>query len=1114
MRVSLLGWAFLLLAAPAAAQVIYGSLVGNVRDATDASVPGALVRVTETGTGFVRQAPTNEAGGYSFANLPSGIYDVEITREGFTPFSRRAVEVTINTVVRVDAVLRPSAVTETIQVSAAAAALQTDRSEVRAEISGKTLENAPLPPGRNYLHALRVLPGFTVRGTGHGPSVDPARTPLYNVNGTSRQNNAVRIEGAGINQIWLPHLPAYTPALDAIDTVNVVTNSFDAEQGLAGGVAINLHVKSGTNEVHGSAFEFHNSNAIKAKPFLLVPGERNSKAIFNQFGGTLGGPIRRDRLFYFLSYEGGRNRQNASRLETVPTAAIRAGDMSASTNPIYDPRSGNTDGSGRTAFDDKRVPASLIEPIVRDKILPLLPSPTFSGLSANLFATGPFLVDVDRADMKLNWNASSKLTLFGRGGLINHRVFSTPILGELIGISVSTVAGTAGPMYGNTGNMAVGATYVVSPAFLVDANFGYTAYDANSIEPGLGKNIGLDVLGIPGTNGTRFFEGGWPRFVVSNYATMGAANNTTRPFFNRDPRFQYVANANWTRGSHNVRFGFDFSRQQINHTQVEFVGATHGPSGGFSFTGGPTTVRNGPASNQYNSFATFLLGLPTTIGTTLQVPEEYNVRAAQDSLYVRDQWQATRRVTITYGLRWEYFPVPRRVDRGLENYNPETNKMHVCGVGVVPLDCGIELSKRQLAPRFGLAWRATDRFVLRAGYGITYDPYSLARPMRTNYPLLLVQNINGPNSFQPAGRLRDGIPLLRPPDLGNGIIGIAGTLAANAVPEKFRRGYIQSWNFTLEKELRWGFIGQAGYVATREINRMGFLELNTAYPGQGNTGRILARKFGRTAETRQVSPVGNTHYDSLQTRLERRLSGGFQILASYTWSKAMGICCSDNSDGLPAIQLPEYYHLNRSVMGYNTPHNFQALGVWALPFGRGKRWAANGWASRLAGGWQINGLLSSTSGVPFSVSSSGTSLDAPGNSQRADLVKPTVAKLGGAGRGQSFFDPFAFASVNAVRFGTAGFNLLRGPGLVNLDLGLFRSFVVTERWKVEFRAEAFNFTNTPHFANPGGNVSNMQLNTDGSIRALGGYTEITGIANTGRDGVDERVFRFGLRLTF
>ncbi|MGH8246114.1 MAG: hypothetical protein ACREUU_06755, partial [Gammaproteobacteria bacterium] len=337
--------------------------------------------------------------------------------------------------------------------------------------------------------------------------------------------------------------------------------------------------------------------------------------------------------------------------------------------------------------------------------------------------------------------------------------------------------------------------------------------------------------------------------------------------------------------------------------------------------------------------------------------------------------------------------------------------------------------------------------------------------MRTNYPMMVVQTISGPNALQPASRLRDGIPLISPPDLGNGIITIPGTYAANSVQEKFSRGYIQSWNFTLEKELGWGFTGQAGYVATREINRMGFRELNVAYPGQGNSGRLLVRRFGRTAETRLVAPVGNTHYDSLQTRLERRFSNGMQLGISYTWSKALGICCSDNSDGLSAIQLPEYYHLNRALTNYDTPHNFHASGIWELPFGRGKRWASDGWASKFAGGWQLNGLFSANSGQPFNVTSSGTSLDAPGNTQRADLVKPKVQILGGAGRGQSYFDPFAFAPVsgpNSVRFGTAGFNLLRGPGLINLDLGLFRAFRVTERWKVEIRAEAFNVSNTPH----------------------------------------------------
>jgi hypothetical protein len=1097
----------------ASAQVLYGSVVGNVNDSTGAAIPNAAVALLQTATGFSRQANTNEVGQFQFSTVPGGVYKITISKSGFTAHSSEDLSVSPNSVARFDVALEVGAVTESIRVDAAPLLLQTDRADVRAEITTKQLENAPLPPGRNYSHMFKVLPGFTYPRNGNGPSVDPSRAAMYNVNGTSQQSNAVRLEGSGVNQIWLPHLPGYTPALESIETVNITTNSFDAETGLAGGAAVNVSIKSGSNDLHGSLFEYHNSNATKAKPFFLPAGERKPKAIFNQTGGTLGGPIVKNSLFFFGSYEATYDRQFASRLETIPTPAIRRGDMSASPTPIYDPATGAASGTGRTPFPGNQVPASRMDPIAL-KIQSLLPSPTFDSLSANLFANGKYQFNSKKMDAKINWNASEKLTVFARGGIQDHDFESGPILGELLGAPFYSPASVAGPTYGTTGNMSAGATYVFTPTFIFDGNFGYTAYDANSRELGLGKNIGTEVLGIPGTNGTREFESGWPRFAVTNYTTMGAQGNGTRPFYNRDPRYQYVGNATWTKGAHSIRFGFDSSYQQINHTQVEFVGALHGASGGFTFAGGPTTLSGGPSSNQFNTWAAFLLGLPTGIGRTLQVPDEYNVRAQMHSLFVRDQWQVNRKLTVSLGTRWEYFPMPRRVDRGLENYNPVTNKMEVCGVGKVPLDCGVGQSKRLFAPRAGIAWRPSEDFVIRAGYGITIDPYSLARPMRTNYPLLVVLNINGLNSFQPAGRLQDGIPLIPTPNLGDGIIDIAPQVAANSLEQDYQRGYVQSWNLTLQKKLAWGFVGQAGYVATRQINQAGFRELNYAPINGGNSGRILAAKFGRTAETRLVTPIGNSHYDSLQTSLERRFAAGLQLGISYTWSKSMGICCASNSDGLAAIQIPEYYHLNRSRSSIDSPHNLTVNGLWELPFGKGRRWAASGPVSWLSSGWQINGILSAVSGSPFHVTSAATSLNAPGSAQRADQVKDSVAILGGAGRGQSYFDPFAYRAVTDARFGTAGFNSLRGPGIFNLDLGLFRQFRITERWAVQFRAEAFNSTNTPHFGNPGTNVSNLQTNPDGSVRSLGGYTEITGLANTGRDGIDERVFRFGLRLSW
>jgi hypothetical protein len=1104
----------LTLAVPvASAQVLYGSIVGNITDASGAAIPDATVTIQQAGTGFSRQTRSNETGQFQFPAVPGGTYEVTIARPGFNTFAAKDIAVSPNSVSRVDAAMEVGAVTESVRVEAAPPQLQTDRSEVRAEITSRQFENAPLPPGRNYTHLFKILPGFTFPRNGNGPSVDPSRAAMYNVNGTSRQSNSVRIEGAGVNQIWLPHLPGYTPALESIDNVNITTNSFDAETGLAGGAAVNVSIKSGTNDLHGSLFEYHNSNATKAKPYFLPAGERNPKAIFNQMGGTIGGPIVRNRFFYFLSYEGTYDRQFASRIETVPTEAIKRGDMSASPNPIYDPLTGTASGAGRTPFPDKQVPADRMDPVAL-RIQSMLPSPNLNSLTANLFGQGSYRFNSQKGDGKLNWNASDKLTVFARGGVQDHHFESGPILGELLGVPFYNPASVAGPTYGRTGSMAVGGTYVLSPVFFLDGNFGYTAYDANSQEQGLGKNLGRELLGIPGTNGTRNFESGWPRFSVSNYTTMGAQGNSSRPFYNRDPRFQYVGNGTLIKGAHSIRFGFDSSYQQINHTQVEFVGALHGASGGFTFAGGPTTIAAGPTANQFNSWATFLLGMPTAMGRILQVPDEYTVRAWMHSLYVRDQWQVSRHFTLSIGTRWEYFPMPRRVDRGLENYNAETNKMEVCGVGSIPIDCGVSQSKRLFAPRVGVAWRPREDFVLRAGYGITVDPYSLARPMRTNYPLLVVLNITGANGFQPAGRLSEGIPAIPTPNLGNGIVDIAPQVAANSLEKDYQRGYIQSWNLTIQKTLAWGFVGQAGYVATRQINQVGFRELNYADIGGGNAGRKLFAKFGRTAETRLVSPIGNSQYDSLQASLQRRFSGGLQLGVSYTWSKTLGICCSENSDGLAAIQIPEYYSLNRSRANIDFPHNLTMNGLWELPFGRGRRWATSGPVSWLASGWQINGILSAVSGPPFHVTSSGTSLSAPGSAQRADQIKPDVDILGGAGRGQSYFDPLAYRPVTEARFGTAGFNSLRGPGIFNLDMGLFREFAVTERWRVQFRAEAFNSTNTPHFGLPGTNVSNLQLNPDGSIRNLGGFTEITGLANTGRDGIDERVFRFGLRLSW
>ncbi len=1094
------------------AQVLYGSVVGNVKDTSEAAVAGATVTITNSLTGVSREAVTNEAGGYSFPNVPGGAYELKVTKEGFATFTQPQVGVTINNITRADVTLKVGAVTETVTVAAETAALQTDRSEVRAEISSNQLTNLPVPLGRNYQQLFRTLPGFAPPQNAHSVPTNPSRALAFNVNGASRSSNNTRIDGASSTVIQLPHIVAYVPSLESIDTVNVVSNSFDAEQGLAGGAAISLQTKSGTNDLHGSLFEYHTDQRLKAKPFFLPVGQSKPKLVYNQFGAAVGGPIKHDKLFFFAAYEGTTDRENASRFGTVPTAAIKAGDMSGSPRLIYDPLTGDDLGNNRTAFTGNIVPASRQNSIAR-KLADLTPLPNLDLLTSNHFAAAPFLFDRHTVDSKINWNASEKLNMFLRFSVLRYNSFNRELFDQLGGPPIN--GGNPGNSDGGTYSTTVAGNYVVNPNFIIDAYFGYTRMDTSSAQRRLDEKLGLDFLKIPGTNGARRFEGSWPTFEISSYTNIGT-NDNFMPYFRRDPQYQYVANFNWTRGTHNVRFGMDIYRQHLNQNQAEFVGGTtYGAQGGFTFGGGPTQIRGGPSGNQFNSYATFLLGLPTTFGKTFQVPDEYNLRATLYSYYIRDRWNITPRLTFDYGVRWEYFPVPTRSDRGIERYDPDINKVLVCGVGSVPKDCGIHVSKKKFAPRLGLAYRATNTLVFRAGYGITNDPFLGTELLRAEYPVLIPLVIEAPNSLQFAGRLENGIPPIPIPSLGNGIIDIPGTYAFGGYPQNFQRGYIQSWNASVQKQLRWGFTGEVAYVATRETDKIAYLDVNAGQViSADQRGRPLNQKFGRTAATTFLTPLGTGQYNGLQAKLDRRFSGGLQMNVAYTWSKSIGPI--DNSDSSPSVKALSFFSRNRVVRGFDRPHNLEITNIWELPFGKGRRWASNrGALSWLVGGWQLNNILTFLSGAPFTVTASGTSLALPGSNQTADQVKPTVQKLGGVGRGLSYFDPFAFDQVTEPRFGTAGLNSLRGPGIANWDFGVFRQFTLTERFKLQFRAEAFNFSNTPHFGNPGTNVSNLVADRNtGVIRDRAGYTEITGTTNLAREGIDERQFRFGLRISF
>lgn len=1137
---SMLGFLFLLsLTAVGHGQTLYGSIVGNVTDKSGAALADATVKITNKATNQVRETTTNTEGSFNFATVQTGVWEITVGKSGFKTLTTTNLEITVNNITRSDLSLEIGSVSETVSVTADAALLQADRAEVRAELTSRSLLNLPIPPGRNYQQLFRTLPGINPPNNAHSVPTNPSRALQYNVNGTTSSSNNVRIDGASQYNIFLPHITAYVPSLEAIETVNIVTNNFDAEQGLAGGAAVNVQIKSGTNSLHGSAFEYHDDNHTKARPWNLTPinGVRQDvpKRVYNQFGGTLGGPIIKDKLFYFGSFEGTNDRQLGARILTLPTAAMRAGDLSLGGLAIYDPATGASNGTGRTAFAGGIIPDSRIDPIAK-LILKDLPLPNRAGTANNYYATAPYVYDKKTVDAKVNYNINEKFTTYGRFSFLHYKQLNPGALGPLDGIGTAPQGGNTGVADGNTYGVTVAGVYTVNTNFIVDANVGYTKQGTNSRQGFLDQKIGLDVLKIPGTNGARDFENGWPRFRIgSNFAALGV-QDAFMPYTRSDPQWQYVSNFNWTRGSHNIRFGFDFARQTINHLQAEWNGGGNAEpsSGGFLFGSGPTqlctavnaagTCTTFQQGNDFNAFATFLLGYHTGAGRTLLVNPPIIFKARAYSFYVRDGWQINPKLTVTVGTRWEYYPLPVRADRGIERYNFDTNQMSVCGVANIPTDCGVKLSKKLFSPRLGVAWRISDSFVLRTGYGITYDPVSLARVFRTNYPMLLAFNIVPTNTAAAAGFLRDGIPPSPVPDISSGVVPVPNNVNVLTLGDSFKRPYIQSWNLVLEKSIGLGFTASVGYVATRTIGQAGSYDVNAGLPGGGTASQPLNQRFGRLGTTTIYNGLGNSHYDSMQATLKRRFANGLQLQASYSWSKAIGLANlgADNDSGL-AINAPAFRDLNRGLLSIDIPQNFQFNGGWELPFGKGRRWLNdNKVGSAFAGGWQLSWLFSAFAGTPFSVTSSGTSLNAPNNTQRADQVKSDVKKLGGVGAGTPFYDPTAFAPVTASRFGTVGFNTLRSPGTANLDLGLFREFRITEGIKLQFRAEAFNATNTPHFNVPGNNVSNPSRDAAGNILLdpvtglprLNGFMEITSTRTFGREGIDERVFRFGLRLSF
>jgi hypothetical protein len=1115
------------MAANAGAQALYGSLVGNVTDETGAALPGATVIVTQRETSLVREIVANETGGYNLPNLLPGTYQIDVKLPGFSTFTARDIAVRQGLDVRVDAKLKVGALEESIIVSGQAAVLQTESAAVQSLTTAEQLETVPTS-GRAYQTALALMPGVAQPSYDQsGGSNNPTRSMAVQVNGQPTNNTVFRLDGVSqINQFF-QQIQAYTPSIEAIETVSVVTSSFDADQGMAGGAAVNVQVKSGSNSVAGSIFEHVTDYRMKSKNFFLPAGDPKGTGSVHVYGGTVGGPIKRNKVFFFASAERTRQRTDAGNalsnsgangLRSLPTMAMREGNFAGTGTVLYDPRTGNAAGGGRTPFAFQNcpglavlsgpqfeacnyIPANRISPISKNFLSELV-APTLPGFTNNYFATNSYDTDYNKYDGKITWTPSARVIINGRLGYGDSYEDSAPEMPSIDGRINPIFQGRIWDSTVHSHSLAVTST--LSPTMVMDGVFGFTRTDMLA-RPHTDDCWG-ELLGVknscqpPLSRATAI-----PQVTASVYRLAGGGE----PRAYRDPQWSGAMNFGWTKGDHNVKFGGEMKILHQNHYE------TQTPT--FTFTGGRTVLAPG-GPNNFNAFADFLLGevnsrtseaMTPMIGDNPTVDDMMDFRPAtlrsnQYGLYVRDQFELNRKMTLSVGLRWEYYPLTQRADRGLEIFDFESRQLLICGVSGIHATCGITVEKDLFTPRLGWAYRPTENMVIRVGYSRNPQNDTSGRnqmPPFQAFPATIILTETAPNTYSAVGTFDDGVSIVPQFDLTVGRV--TPRAGMTTYRDKFVRGKISSWNVSMQQLLPANHSVTLGYVANRQRGMTRNLNENYGRLGGGTASQPYRELT--TAAINVQGPYGRVDYDSFQASVNKRMSSGLQYTVAYTFAKAIDWWAG-------TIPQPEFWHLNKGDQANSNPHLFNTSVIYALPFGKGQKFLDDAGAlSHIASGWQLNAFFTARSGTPFTVTSAPGLLNAgSGTPQLADLVKDDVEILGGL---SPYFDVTAFRPVTAVRFGTAGFNTLRGPGVANLDLSLFRTFALGGARTLQLRVEALNATNTPHFSNPASNVSNLQLNPDGSVRSLNGFGVITSTERRGRQ-YDEREFRLGLRLTF
>ncbi|HXJ03598.1 MAG TPA: carboxypeptidase regulatory-like domain-containing protein [Candidatus Acidoferrum sp.] len=1106
-------------ARPSMGQAVNATLLGTVTDSSGAAVGSAKLTLTETNTGISRSSQTNDSGNYVFPDLPPGKYTVVAEQPGFKRESRASIEVVVNTTQRVDLVLQPGDVSETVTVEAETPILQTERADTGRKLDTVLTQNLPLGTNRNFQNLLNIVPGTTRATFQHSQFFNASSSLQTEVNGQLRQGNNYQIEGIDDNE-RTGLLQILVPPLEAIQTVDVSTSNYDAELGRASGAVVNVILKSGTNNFHGAAYEFVRNNYFNARNFF---DSSVGHLAYNYFGGNIGGPIKKNKLFFFADYLKVFDHEANTNRVTIPTMAFRSGDLSSSTTAIYNPFTGNPDGTGRQQFVARSaagqatvqgpsgmvdafnpactnaagcpniIPSALIDPISA-KLMAFLPPPNSAGTTNNYFALLPFHKDTDFVDAKVDANLTEKDRLSARLSYQRPSVLQAPIFG---------IAG--GPAQGNFEGNGLQNTYSTglnynrffSNTLVAEFRVGVAWYHNEAHNTDYGTNTST-TLGIPGVNLDKTITSGIVGITINGgFSNPLIGFSASLPWVRSETNIDF-ANT-WTKilGNHTIKFGVDLRRIRDALLQEQ----TFSPRGLYTFNDGQTALNTGAGASKTsftNNFASFLLDVPGQAGRDLATFFP-NYRATQFFAFVQDKWLVTPKLSADIGLRWEFYPPATPAAKGgFSNYNPTNNTLVVSGIGGNPNDLGITTHYKYFAPRLGLAYRLKETTVFRAGFGISYLPfpdnsYAYNFPVRANNEFDPTVTTYGPAvlpSGQPA-TFENGFPsLILPVVPSNGIITNPTVASAYfVVNQNFKNPYVESWNLAIQQSLPWHFVLDVAYVGSHSVDTVVNYNLNAAtVVGQGKNGQPEFATFGRTANTNLLFAGYSSSYHALQVKFDRRFSGGLSTTTAYTFGKGMGFQTGD--DGGLSFYINQRRDYARN--DFDRTHTFVQSFVYDLPFGKGKRLVSSGVGAAIVGGWRVSSFLTLMSGLPLYFTASSASLLAPNNTQTPDLVAP-VKILHGVGPSSPWFSTSSFAAPAASTFGNVGRNYLSGPGFFNLDASLSKAIQFTERYNLDLRLEAFGVTNTPQFffASNGGSASGLTLGSSsfGQItNASGGRT--------------------------